>query len=117
MDIKCICKSKKMTDFNYGVYKSFNFISPKELTLTLNDKVGTYIAKHIKNENGSDISYRIYHCKNINDKIVWYKLPSIRVTDGVISADKDSIEALNAIIDDLPEELVELLNGLNNYLK
>lgn len=117
MNIKCICKSKKMTDFNYGVYKSFSFSSPKELTLTLNDKVGTYITKHIKNEDGSDISYRIYHCKNINDKIVWYKLPSIRVTDGVISADKDSIEALNTIIDDLPEELVELLNGLNNYLK
>lgn len=116
MNIKCICKSDKMTDFNYGVYKSFSFNSPKEIDNSMTG-LGTYIVKHIKDNDGRDISYRIYHCKKINNKIVWYKLPSIRVTDGVISADKDSIEALNTIIDELPEELVELLNGLNNYLR
>lgn len=112
--IQLIFSSSKMLEFGYGAYKSFSFNSPREIEEPMG--LGTYVSKHIKDSDGNDISYRIYHCRKVNGKVVWYKLPSIRVTDGVISADSSSIDALNEVFDELPNELKNLLNKLNNYM-
>lgn len=109
--ISTIFQCSKYASYTYGVYKSFSFNHPKEIENPIGP--GTYVSRHMKDNH---VSYRVYHCRKINGREVWYKLPSIRVTDGVINADKSTVDALNFVSYLLPDELAKLLNELNKFI-
>lgn len=82
---------------------------------------GTYIFKEVK----SDVYtvYKIYHCINGLNGLVWMRLPSIRLLCNEIMTDKYTIDAITSLFsmpdidreDTIPEELLLLSDVLNSY--
>lgn len=106
-----------MSDLSPRSYKSFSLSKPSCIPDSIDGKyLGTYVVKHKRDVIDKDIvSYRIYHCKNINDTLVWYRLPSIKIIDKEVIACEESIEALNVIHNELNTELKSLMEKLNKY--
>lgn len=106
-----------MSELSPRQYKSFSLTKPDRIPDSSDNKyIGTYILKHTRDVIDKNIvSYRIYHCKDVNGTLVWYRLPSIKIIDNEVIACGESIEALNAIQNDLNQELKNLLDKLNKY--
>lgn len=106
-----------MAEFSPRQYKSFSLSKPSCIPDSIDGKyLGTYVVKHKRDVLDKDIySYRIYHCKDINGTLVWYRLPSIKLIDKEVIACGDSIEALNMIYNELNLELKNLVDKLNKY--
>lgn len=73
-------------------------------------KEGTWIVDY----EDSNSTIKVYHCKNINDKLVWLKLPTIRYMESSLFISTSTLMALRSIFDEFPNDLKcrisELLN-------
>lgn len=113
-----VAMSKQINAAPSGLYKSFSLDKPIGIPETFHVP-GTYVIKHTHESLPDMISYRIYHCIEVDGIPVWYRLPSIRSYKTEITADIASVNALRGLEESLTcnSELKELLVKINKYFK
>lgn len=113
-----VAMSKEVNVAPSGLYKSFSLDKPKGIPDEFHVP-GTYVIKHTHENLPDMVSYRIYHCIDVDGTPVWYRLPSIRSYKTEITADIASVSAIKGLEEKLTynSELKDLLTKINKYFK